>query len=98
MVPFPAKQNRISWLGVCECSRTYPPGAMTCIPIARLSGPACLGLSLTIEQPFAQIGCQYDCPLFRLQHDARTSRLLGGDFCAHDDLPRRISEANSDRG
>jgi len=37
------------WLGVCECSRTYPPGAMTCIPIARLSGPACLGLSLTIE-------------------------------------------------
>src|ERR1700730_6577821 len=62
MVPLPAKQNRISWLGVCECSRTYPPGAMTCIPIAKLSGPACLGLSLTIEYPFAQIGCQYDCP------------------------------------
>jgi len=31
-------------------------------------------------------------PLFRLEHNARTLRLLGG-FCAHDHLSQRISEA-----
>ena len=47
-VPVPSKQNRISSWESCQCSRTYPPGAITCTPNEVWFERQLRGLTLTV--------------------------------------------------
>jgi len=75
-----------------------PAGRDDLYPHRKIIGASVFGAQLDDRVAVRPNRLPVRLPLFRLQHDARTSRLLGGDFCAHKDLPRRVSEANSDRG